>query len=105
MQLSDLHFDAARLAETCQRYHVTRLEAFGSFVSGHAEADSDLDLLVTFVPETRIGLEFVALQMELKALFARPVDLLTRESVEHSPNKYFRRFALWRTQVLYERAA
>ena len=36
-------------------------------------------------------------------LFGRPVDLLTRRSVEHSPNKYFRRFALRRTEPIYER--
>jgi len=57
------------------------------------------------VPHAAIGLEFVALQQELAALVGRAVDLLTRESVERSPNKYFRRFALRRTQVLYERAA
>ena len=105
MRLSDLAIDADRLADICRRYHVQCLEAFGSFVSGEAEADSDLDFLVTFEPGATIGLEFVALQQEFEALFGRPVDLLSRESVERSPNKYFRHFALRRTQVLYERAA
>jgi hypothetical protein len=105
MELSDLHIDADRLIGICRRYQVGRLEAFGSFVSGEAGADSDLDILVTFEPGATIGLEFVALQKEFEALFGRPVDLLTRQSVEQSPNKYFRRFALRRTQVLYDRAA
>jgi hypothetical protein len=105
MRLSDLHIDGDRLAEICRRYHVERLEAFGSFVSGEAEADSDVDILVTFEPGATIGLEFVAFQQDLEELFGRPVDLLTRKSVERSANKYFRRFALRRTQVLYERAA
>ena len=87
------------------RYQVARLEAFGSFVSGEAQPDSDLDILVTFEPGAAIGLEFVALQQEFEALFCRRVDLLTRQSVESSPNKYFRRFALNRTEVLYEHAA
>jgi hypothetical protein len=105
MKLSDLQIDADRLADICRRYHVARLEAFGSFVSGDAEKDSDLDILVTFEPGAAIGLEFVAIQQEFEALFARHVDLLTRQSVERSPNKYFRRFALHRTEVLYEHAA
>jgi hypothetical protein len=105
MKLSDLQIDTDRVADVCRRYKVSRLEAFGSFVSGDAEKDSDLDFLVTFEPGAAIGLEFVSLQQELETLFARHVDLLTRHSVERSPNKYFRRFALSRTEVLYEHAA
>ena len=105
MRLRDLKIDADRLADICRRFHVARLEAFGSFVSGEAQEPSDLDILVTFEPDASIGLEFVALQQEFEALFARHVDLLTRESVERSANKYFRRFALRHTEVLYEHAA
>lgn len=104
MKLTDLKMDLDRLAGICRRYRVARLEAFGSFVSGEAHEQSDLDILVTFEPGAAIGLEFVSLQQELQSLFSRPVDLLTRQSVERSANKYFRRFAL-RTEVLYERAA
>jgi predicted nucleotidyltransferase len=105
VRLTDLKIDAGRLADICRRYHVARLEAFGSFVSGEAQEQSDLDILVTFEPGQSIGLEFVALQQEFEALFSRRVDLLTRQSVERSANKYFRRFALHRTEVLYECAA
>ena len=104
MLLKDLQIDRERLAEVCKRYGVARLEALGSFTRGDAEADSDLDVLVTFGPGVRIGLEFVTLQQALEVLFGRPVDLLTRSSVERSPNKYFRRFALRRTEPIYERA-
>jgi predicted nucleotidyltransferase len=103
--LSDLNIDTDRVADTCRRYRVVRLEVFGSFVSGEAQEQSDLDILVTFEPGEPAGLEFVALQQELELLFSRRVDLLTRQSVERSANKYFRRFALHRTEILYERAA
>ncbi|MEW6267472.1 MAG: nucleotidyltransferase domain-containing protein [Thermodesulfobacteriota bacterium] len=63
---------------------------------------SDLDLLVTFESGARIGLELVALKQELEVLIGRPVDLLTRASVERSPNKYFRHYALRGTEQLYE---
>lgn len=104
MRITDLAIDHDRLADLCKRYAVTRLEVFGSFTSGAAETGSDLDILVTFSPSAGIGLEFVALHQELEHLFGRTVDLLTRTSVERSPNKYFRRFALRKTEPIYERA-
>ena len=104
MLLDDLQIDSDRLADLCKRYGVARLEVFGSFIRGDAKADSDLDILVTFDPDAKIGLEFVALQQEMETLFGRSVDLLTRSAVERSPNKYFRRFALRRTEPIYERA-
>lgn len=105
MRLSDLLVDAERLADICRRYRISRLEAFGSFVTGEAQPQSDLDVLVSFEPDAPGGLEVVSLQQEFESLFGRRVDLLTRQSVERSPNKYFRRFALERTQVIYEHAA
>ena len=102
MLVSDLHIDQDRLADCCRPYGVARLETFGSFATGDASSDSDLDLLVTFRPEARVGLEFVALQQELGKIFDRNVNLLTGESVQRSPNKYFRRFALRHTEPVYE---
>jgi hypothetical protein len=102
MLVTDLHIDRARLAQCCRRYGVARLETFGSFVTGDAGPESDLDVLVIFRPEARINLEFVALQRELEEIMGRRVDLLTRQSVERSPNKYFRRFALTHVEPLYE---
>jgi len=104
MSVEELAIDRERLAEVCERYGVERLEAFGSFSRGTAEDASDLDILVTFRAGVHAGLEFVALQQELEELFGRPVDLLTRGSVERSPNKYFRRFALRSTEPIYEHA-
>lgn len=100
MALADLHIDRNRLVNICRRYGVARLEVMGSFARGDHTPESDLDLLVTFEPDAKVGLEFVALKLELEALFGRPVDLLTRASVEQSPNKYFRRFALRWTEPL-----
>ena len=104
MVTSDLHIDRARLAELCRRYGIERLELIGSFARGDAGPESDVDVLVTFRPGVRIGLEFVRLKEELEALLGRKVDLLTRAAVEGSPNKYFRRFALRRTEAIYESA-
>jgi predicted nucleotidyltransferase len=93
-----------RLAEICRRYGVVRVEVMGSFARADEGPESDLDLVVTFRPGAQVGWELVALQAELEALTGRDVDLLTRASIERSPNKYFRRYALRRTELLYEHA-
>ena len=104
MLLQNLDIDRERLGEICGRYGVKRLEAFGSLARGDAGEGSDLDILVTFTEDTHPGLDVVSLQDELEDLFGRPVDLLTRRSVQNSPNKYFRRFALRETEPIYESA-
>lgn len=66
---------------------ITRIELFGSFVHGQNTADSDIDLLLTFDPASRPSLlDLCRLKEELERLLDRPVDLLTRKSVEHSGN-------------------
>ncbi len=102
MHPGELYIDSDRVAELCEEYDVARLELFGSFVRGDASPASDVDVLVTFQSDAKIGLRIVALQQALESLFGRSVDLLTRQSVEHSPNKYFRRFALRNTEPIYE---
>ncbi len=102
MLADDLHIDRKRIAAVCSKYRVAKLEVFGSFARGDARPASDLDILVTFEAGVSDGLDIVALQQELEVILGRPVDLLTRSSVERSPNKYFRRFATKNTEPIYE---
>ena len=71
----DLPLD--RLAEICRRYGVRRLALFGSALRDDFGPESDIDLLVEFLPGTRTGLRFFALQDELSAAIGRTVDLST----------------------------
>jgi predicted nucleotidyltransferase len=93
--------DRERLADLCRRYHVARLEVFGSRATGTATAGSDVDLLVTFEPGRTPGLAYIALAEELEALFGCRVDLLTRESVEADRNEIRRRSILAVTEDVY----
>ena len=76
------------LSAFCRERGIAKLALFGSALSGGFHDDSDIDLLVEFRPETRIGLLGVArLELDMAALFGgRRIDLRTRE--ELSP--YFR---------------
>ena len=104
MDIKDLNIDHERLAEICRRRGVARLEVFGSFASGDATPESDVDFLVTFEPGGDLLARHIGLQQDLEAFFGRKVDLLTRRSVEESRNKYFRRFALRDTESVFEGA-
>lgn len=71
------------LAATCARYRVRELAIFGSAARGELRPDSDVDLLVVFEKDARIGLiTLVRLRHELAELFGRDVDLVPRDGLK-----------------------
>ncbi len=96
-----LPIDHARLADLCRRYHVAKLELFGSRARGTASPDSDVDLIVTFTGGRTPGLAFVTLAEELEAIFGHRVDLLVRDTVERDENPIRRRNILSQVEELY----
>jgi predicted nucleotidyltransferase/DNA-binding transcriptional ArsR family regulator len=74
-----------KLAALCRRYDVHRLSLFGSAARNALKADSDIDLLVEFAPDSRASLfDLSAMQDELSPLFGgRKVDLATPEILEN----------------------
>ena len=92
------------MGEVCAHHPVAKLELFGSQAGGFSKADSDVDLLVEFLPESRAGLlEMGALQDELAERLGRRVDLLSRRAVERSRNSFRRRSILKNPVTLYAR--
>ena len=67
------------IAELCRRHQVQRLDLFGSAATDEFDPESsDLDFLVTFLPEanaTYVGV-YHRLYTDLCALFDRPIDLV-----------------------------
>ena len=101
LSLADLRSVARTV---CERHPVARLELFGSQADGRSRPDSDVDLLVEFLPGSNPGLlQMGALQDELEQKFGRKVDLLSRRAVERSRNVYRRRLILARPVTLYAR--
>ena len=73
----------AEVAAICQRYNVRELSVFGSVARGEHRPDSDVDLLVDFDPEARIGLlEVGALMQELSTLVGRRVDIAIKRALK-----------------------
>jgi len=78
----------------CQKWQITEFALFGSVLRDDFRQDSDIDVLVTFAPESHRSLvEWMAMQDEIEAMFGRKVDLIDRRSIERSRN-YIRRKAI-----------
>lgn len=81
----------------CRTHLVSRLSLFGSVLGDDFSEDSDVDVLVEFLPGHTPGLAFFAMQEELSRILKYPVDL-------HTPNflsRYFREEVLAQAENLY----
>jgi predicted nucleotidyltransferase len=87
-----------QIALFCRRNHIRRLSIFGSALYSDFGDESDLDVLVEFVPEHTPGLFGIArMERELSEIIGRPVDLRTPEDL----SRYFRKEVLREAQVQY----
>ncbi|MBI4799157.1 MAG: nucleotidyltransferase family protein [Desulfarculus sp.] len=87
------------LAEFCRRHGIGRLGFFGSVLREDFRPESDLDVLIEFLPGRGAGyLQMAAMEQELSRLLGRKVDLRTpaelsrhfrEEVVEASEVQYF----------------
>jgi predicted nucleotidyltransferase len=71
--------------ELLQQFSVKALYLFGSIVRGKDRPGSDVDILVEFEPDARIGLfTFARLQRRLSEILGRPVDLVTPDALHEA---------------------
>jgi uncharacterized protein len=98
-----LHVSPTQIAQFCDRWHVTELAVFGSVLRDDFNPDqSDIDVLITFDAHHSWTYDAAFhMREELIALFQRPVDLISRSSIEHSSNWIRRRHILNSAQVIY----
>lgn len=67
--------------EKIQGYGVAKLGMFGSFVRNEQRPESDVDLLVAFMPGRKSFDNFMKLSFFLEELLGRPVELVTSEAL------------------------
>ncbi|MEN6544556.1 MAG: nucleotidyltransferase domain-containing protein [Armatimonadia bacterium] len=94
-----------KIHDLCDRFHVKRLEVFGSASDGRFDPNrSDLDFIVEFEPLDWADHAdaFIGLLLALQDLFGREVDLVTVKPPGEG-NPYFWRVAQKTRQVIYER--
>ncbi len=73
-----IKIDREQVTAFCRRNHVRKLSLFGSVLRQDFRPDSDVDVLVEFEPDHRIGfLGMAGMEIELSAILGRKVDLRT----------------------------
>ncbi|MFQ6036805.1 MAG: nucleotidyltransferase family protein [Sedimentisphaerales bacterium] len=90
-----------KIADFCERHHIRRLAIFGSALRDDFGPESDVDVLVEFLPGHVPGFfRLFEMEEELSALFgARKVDMRTPEDL----SRYFRDKVVAEAQVQYVR--
>ncbi len=89
-----------KIRSFCRRNSIRKLAFFGSVLRDDFTPESDVDVLVEFEPETRVGLHFFELEQELSAILGRKVDLNTAGFL----SKYFREQVISEAEVYYDAA-
>lgn len=96
-----IHIPQEAVAAFCRRNGIRHLSLFGSVLREDFRPDSDIDMLVDFEPEARVGLIGLAkMEIELSQLLNRQVELHTPKGL----NPAFRDEVLRVAQVQYEQA-
>jgi predicted nucleotidyltransferase len=93
--------DKKKIQDFCKRHYIQRLAIYGSALRGDFGPDSDIDVLVDFVPGHVPGFfRLFDMEEELSVIFGgRKVDLRTREDL----SRYFRDKIVAEAQVQYVR--
>jgi hypothetical protein len=83
IQLGDMQVDENKLADLCRQYCVRELSLFGSAARGEMRPDSDIDMLVDFLPDAGIDLvDYAGLMLDLTHLLGRRVDLVSKSGLK-----------------------
>ena len=95
--LTAISIPNSTLEQLCQKYHIRKLALFGSVLRDDFRPDSDIDILVEFLPGQTPGLGFIDIQDSLSQLLGRTVDLNTPQDL----SRYFRDEVLAEARIIY----
>jgi uncharacterized protein len=94
--------DKEKIAEFCRRSKITEFAIFGSALRDDFRPDSDVDVLVTFDDTAKISLlDLARMEIELKEIIGREVDIVERPAVEQSENYIRRKHILSNMELFY----
>ena len=94
-------FNGRALSTFCMKNGIKKLSLFGSVLSNDFGPQSDIDVLIEFMPGEIVGFfRLIRIERELSSFFkGRKVDLRTVGDI----SKYFRDRVLTEAEVLYVR--
>jgi uncharacterized protein len=91
-----------QIATFCRHWKVSEFSVFGSALREDFRADSDVDVLIAFLPGAGWSLlDHVQMKQELETILGREVDLVSRRGVERSYNPIRRQAILGSAEPVY----
>jgi len=79
---------------------IQKVALFGSQIHGDAKEDSDVDVLIEFIPDAKIGFfKLAQIKRNMEDNVKKPIDLLTYEAI----SKYFRDEIISESELIYEK--
>ncbi len=102
MPITAINLPMGKITEFCHQWQVTEFALFGSVLREDFRPDSDIDVMVAFHPEAHPTFNTLdQMETELKTIFDRNIDLITRQGIETSRNYLRRHDILSSAQVIY----
>ena len=102
MTITAIQLPMEKITEFCHKWQVTEFALFGSVLREDFQPNSDIDVMVQFHPNAHPTFRTLdQMEEELKTIFHRDVDLITRQGIETSRNYLRRHEILSSTQVIY----
>jgi len=82
--------------ELADRYKVSQIGIFGSYIRGEQKGKSDLDILIEFEGDAKLSLlDVVGLEIELSDLLGVKVDLVEKKSLKPYIGQYILREVIY----------
>jgi uncharacterized protein len=86
----------------CEKWQIAEFALFGSVLRDDFSQNSDIDVLITYLPAAKRGLlEKITMKEELEKLFNRSVDILSKTAIEKSYNWLRKKHIIDSAQVIY----
>ena len=102
MNKARIRIPKTKIADFCKRWQISEFALFGSVLRSDFNPESDVDVLISFLPDAHITLfDMVKMQEELQTIFKREVDLISKRGVENSRNYLRRKNILNAAQVIH----
>jgi predicted nucleotidyltransferase len=88
-----------KIRDFCRRWNIVEFSLFGSVLREDFHQDSDVDVLVTFAPNSHHSLvDLVRMEEELGEIFGRKVEVVEKSALRNP----FRRHAILKSvEVVY----
>jgi predicted nucleotidyltransferase len=101
MKNTNFQIPSKRVEDYCTRWKIKEFAIFGSAVRDDFGQGSDVDVLVTFKGAHWTLFDLADMQEDLKKIFGRDVDLVSRRGLESSQNYLRRKAILSSAKVVY----